>query len=826
MVKRTIRHLIPLVYIALVLLSILLILKPGSSIFFYKYSIKRDRIDHDSGYSYRYLINASPLIFSYEGILLYEDGKPLEHTLSTQVVDKGGGNFSLSDPSSGKFYLYFSTTDNSDPRSGNKQFKIFYPVVFLSLASGINYLTVLLLGIAWFLFYVFKSAPLRQSLKPSPANFFGVFDSFIDQEVTRVFSPIISLRPLDYFKRTAWNNLFFLTIVAAYFYVFMEWLFFVTKPSFMDLMGWIEKVEILLVTGFIIAMVSGILLLICFGLDFLITRRRRTALLLYVGTLIPATILSVTCLLLVDNFTYTIFKFGIVSTDSILRWAYGMAFIVSFIYLYTRILAASGLRGEIRPHKQVSRISSLLMGSLMMVSALPVLADVGVGYFNRLESMGIQGSPGRIARRPNILLLGSDGLSAENLSAYGYNRDTTPTLRKLAQDSLLAENAFPNAAHSSGSDISILTGKAPTKSRVLYPPDILKGADAYQHLPGILSKMGYSTVELGVTYYVDAYQMNLLDGFDSVNLSTYNENEVVRFARERGGGDTVYFASRLAERVFSRLSHIFFIKKMINPYTIVIQPISKQSDRERLERLEALIRESDRPLFVHIHMMGTHGPRFTPEQQVFSVGEVQDKDWMTDFYDDGILNFDRYVGEILDTLMTTGKLDNTVIIIYSDHAMISEIRHRTPLIMHFPNREYVGRIQNNVENLDIAPTILDYMGLPQPDWMDGRSLLKSNFSEHRLIFSSGIFYAVSIGGGFRAVDTSRAKPPFYQFGYINMIDCSNWYRLDLIRFTLLSGKIPGHTSPCNEDSMPTLEQAKAEMVKYLADNGFDVSTIP
>jgi hypothetical protein len=547
---------------------------------------------------------------------------------------------------------------------------------------------------------------------------------------------------------------------------------------------------------------------------------------LYIGALIPTFIFSVTCLLLVDNFTYTVFKFGIVSTDGIWRGAYGLAFSILFCYIYTRVLRSSGINGQLESHKQPSRVLDIFISGLMTVSIILFLVQLGTGYFDHFEGTGWQGASGHIAKRPNILLIAGDGLNAANLSAYGYELDTTPTLRKLAQDSLLAENTFSNAPHSSGSDISILTGKLPTQTRVLYSPDILKGVDAYQHLPGILRKLGYSTVEIGVNHYVDAYQMNLLDGFDRVNRKTFNENEWVRFAREWGGGDSLYFASSLIQRVTSRLSHIFFLQMMVNPYTIVTQPICNLCDRERLEQLQTLIRESDHPLFVHVHMMGTHGPKFSSEQQVFSRGEIQDEGWMLDFYNDGVLNFDRYIGELLDTLKTTGKLDNTVIIIYSDHAMKYDVRVRTPLIVHFPRNEYSGRIQNNVQNLDIAPTILDYLGVPQPDWMGGLSLLKGNPPEHRLVFSSGVLHSIQISGGILVTDPTREKSLFYHLDFLNAIDCNHWYQFDLIHFELMSGEIAGHTSPCEEDSMLTLEQAKAELTRHLSDNGYDISLLP
>jgi hypothetical protein len=146
--------------------------------------------------------------------------------------------------------------------------------------------------------------------------------------------------------------------------------------------------------------------------------------------------------------------------------------------------------------------------------------------------------------------------------------------------------------------------------------------------------------------------------------------------------------------------------------------------------------------------------------------------------------------------------------------------------MHFPRNEYSGQIQNNVQNLDITPTILDYLGLPKPDWMGGFSLIKGNPPEHRLLFSSGVLHTIPISAGIRIIDPTREKSPFYHLDFLNVIDCSHWYQLDLIHFELMSGEIAGHTSPCDEDSMLTPEQAKAELARHLSDNGYDISTLP
>ena len=121
---------------------------------------------------------------------------------------------------------------------------------------------------------------------------------------------------------------------------------------------------------------------------------------------------------------------------------------------------------------------------------------------------------------PNILLITGDGINASHTSLYGYERDTTPTLKALAATSLVAENAFPNSSNTMSGLLSIYTSKYPTQTRVLYAPDILKNADAYQHMPGILKSLGYYSAQFTHAYFADAYSMNMLSAFDIANGRT------------------------------------------------------------------------------------------------------------------------------------------------------------------------------------------------------------------------------------------------------------------------------------------------------------------
>jgi glucan phosphoethanolaminetransferase (alkaline phosphatase superfamily) len=813
-----------LILFGVAILSILLIIKPGASIFHIKQNVNIEEVKPHDGQAYRYPINLNSLIFPAEGGMLFEDGQLLERTYTAEVVKEGLGKYSLVDHEDGSYFLNFSASNNSNPLTNGKAYTLFFKVIFLSRPMGITMLGILILGLVWFLMFAYKSPVRRQALAASPSNIWLVLNDFLFQEIPRILTPITNPEMIINFRRRLWIDLITFSAGAAYFYVFMEWFFFVTKPSFMDLMSWFDKIEIFFVSSFTLAIISMALVIVLAGLDFLLSKIRINTLPIFLGTLIPSFILAAIFLLLVDNFTYTIFNFGIVSSVGIWRYAYGLGFLILFIYINSRILEALSLRGKPKPPLIIHRYGLTLIACLFIASAGFALTQYRIGSSENTKTISRVEDNNQAATRPNILIIGSDGLNASNLSVYGYERETTPALSELAKTSLVAENVFANASHSTGSVASILTGKPAAQTRVTHTTNILNGIDAYQHLPGILRNIGYHNVEIGVRKYVDAYNINMLDGFDTVNKRSFVESKPVRTARALGLGINAYFASGLVDRISDRLLHVFFIRKMENPYAIVTQPVGFQQDQDRLNQLVDLIKDTERPLFVHVHMIGTHGPLFSPEKQKFSVGKTQDEKWMTDFYDDSILAFDNYIGELVKALEENDKINNTILIIYTDHPMKYDIRLRIPLLIHFPNNQYAGQLKVNSQNLEIAPTILDYLGIQSPLWMEGQSLIEDAPQKNRLIF--GTSTEPPVGLSENLIASILGKPPFYQFTYFIVIDCQKWHSLNLISMTWDSGIVAGHTNPCTEDSLLSMDQIKDALAEYLSTNGFDISTLP
>jgi hypothetical protein len=637
----------------------------------------------------------------------------------------------------------------------------------------------------------------------------------------------------------SWRTLFLQTLLAAYAYAFMEWLFFATKPSFMDALALGKKMELFLLTGLIVAVfgLTPVLVLRVLGLIPGPTKRFQVFQLL--AGIIPALLAAAMSLLLIDNFTYTVFRFGIVTSQGALRAGYAVLAVILLLLWYRQALTRAMVPAPVLskpkaagPRSRRPGVSAAALGWSAGV-ALTALSIV-IGLVRIFTSTAVAGETAAAAERlPHIVLLAGEGLDSKWMSVYGYPRDTTPNLRQLAETGLLAENNFTNAAHTTGSEFSLLTGKYPAATRLLYSPNILQGQDAYEHLPGILRRAGYTTVQITFPYYIDAYDVNMQEGFDEVNGRSLGEEGIFPFARRFHWEDAGYFLPQLTARIFDRLRHIFFLREMPDPYHEVIQAIdpnrvAKMTDQARIGRLTRVLRDAESPTFVHVHLMETHGPMFYPRSRVFSSAEIQDKEWMRDFFDDAILDYDAYVGEFVKYLQGAGLWDYTLLIVYSDHVDGWKSNDRIPLLIHFPGGEHAGRIRNNTQNLDIAPTILDYLGMEKPAWMSGQSLLAGEPPALRPIISAGVLQSkiyCAPPDWWCSIDPAISQPPFFQFGFLQLVICQKMARLDLNINYYSELAVFDHTAPCPAADLPDRNAVHALMVEHLRTYGFDVSSL-
>lgn len=449
-----------------------------------------------------------------------------------------------------------------------------------------------------------------------------------------------------------------------------------------------------------------------------------------VATLTAACLAPLFCLA-IENFAYTVFGLGLKNTThAAIKVLYMAASVGLAVYVYKshRSLAGTALF-------QGSGAALVLLG-LTAASAITLAHNAG------LLSTDPETSVAREVRSPyNVVILSSDGINASNLGIYGYERATTPFLSSIEQELLIADYAFSNNASTTGSITSLLTGRLPTKTGVVYAPDAMRASEARKSLPALLRKAGYFTSNFAVPYYADSRSVNMIDAFD-VEFGVEIAKEDAWLSPIDAPNQRLYVSNFYRE--WSNIAFdMVFLGEAQNLFDNVEDQRRNQTNKagkgqleaERLATVRAMIRTKDR-FFSNTHFMTSHGAKFPIERAFFAKGQQQSKGWMIDFYDDAILVFDQRIAAVYEELKQAGKLETTILIVTSDHGMRYDSTRRIPLLMRLPNRMKVGRIGKNVQSIDVAPTILDALGMDKPSWMTGTSLLRhEDIPADRPIFS-------------------------------------------------------------------------------------------
>jgi hypothetical protein len=175
-------------------------------------------------------------------------------------------------------------------------------------------------------------------------------------------------------------------------------------------------------------------------------------------------------------------------------------------------------------------------------------------------------------------------------------------------------------------------------------------------------------------------------------------------------------------------------------------------------------------------------------------------------------------------LEARGKLDNTVVVFNSDHGIEWRTDVRIPLIFFFPDNTNAGRLSTTAQLLDVAPTLLDYLGVDRPPWMAGRSLIGPERDRRRPVIATHDNVGIRVKrGGLWLRGTSA--PPFFGLGVLSMVVCDKVFKLDVTTNTLSVDTVAGVTTPCDAADRPNAAVARESLVQHLREHGYDVSSL-
>lgn len=345
----------------------------------------------------------------------------------------------------------------------------------------------------------------------------------------------------------------------------------------------------------------------------------------------------------------------------------------------------------------------------------------------------------------NVIFVLVDTLRADHTSLQGYSRATTPFLDQLAEEGVVFKHARSQAGCTYPSMNSMLTSR--------YPFDFLSGEpgeigipEEYPSIAEVLKAEGYFTAAVSASPIVRATpsKHNPTAGFGR-GFDVFDETCLWG----RAG-----CVNKRAEEILIDIEEPFFLYlHYMDPHDPYKPPISHRRFSSAYEGFEFIAEGNPVPIS---EMLYDDGPKF----------DVDDHDiqHLVDLYDDEIFYFDDMLRKLVAKLRESGKLDDSIFILTSDHGEEflehGHVKHcrgvwntltHVPMFIRAPGIEGGTRIDTSVEALDLVPTIVDYLHLSseQPDF-EGRSLLPlliEDMTETR--------YAFSDQSKYRGVDDGR-----------------------------------------------------------------------
>lgn len=394
----------------------------------------------------------------------------------------------------------------------------------------------------------------------------------------------------------------------------------------------------------------------------------------------------------------------------------------------------------------------------------------------------------KMEKQPNILFIIVDALRARNLGCYGYAKQTSPHIDSLAEEGILFENAFSCAPCTYPSLTSIFSGEYPLSHGI-----VAQGANELPHqkaerlepgtvfLPEVLKSKGYTTLAVD---WLGGWLKRGYDYYSGLGGLVPQRYKLYRLIWKLIGRPLDY-----AGRRFTLSWANFFYQHKIHARTITEQTI------------DLIKKVHDRNFFLFVHYWDTHIPYNPPKGYVdrlirsdygedmsieqvvkqlrpkqgwyirkrLAVGIKTVNEAMAR-YDAAIAYVDNEIGRLIRILEAEGILDQTFVIVTSDHGEslaehqiyfchhgLYDVTVHVPIIFRYPDRfPRNTRMGNLVQHVDVVPTLLDVVGVDRSLYTDNKSafhLIQSKSHKSREV----VFIEEADAERKRAIRTDRYK---------------------------------------------------------------------
>jgi arylsulfatase A-like enzyme len=371
-----------------------------------------------------------------------------------------------------------------------------------------------------------------------------------------------------------------------------------------------------------------------------------------------------------------------------------------------------------------ARLVDLASRSATGFAGITLLLAIGLISWEKMRARAVADLPPARTGAPNVLLIILDTVRAWNMGLYGYARPTTPELERWAEGGMVFDRVLATAPWTLPSHASMFTGRYAHELATNWNTPLEKGPPT---LAEVLAERGYATAGIVANYRYTGWETGLSRGF-----ARYVDYHITLGEMLRSAALTTSF-----HKTFATL--------------LGLPPLRPRIDARDINRwfLDWLAeREPGRPFFVFLNYLDAHDP-YDPSpgfQRKFAPGpraaRPPDGEHVTEeaaqaelrLYDAAIAYLDSAVGGVLAELQRRNELANTIVILTSDHgeefaehgimghaASLYRASVEIPLVMSFPGKIPAGRVTRSVSLRNLAATILDLSGNPDPR-IPGQSL--------------------------------------------------------------------------------------------------------
>ncbi|MBN1621745.1 MAG: sulfatase [Endomicrobiales bacterium] len=395
---------------------------------------------------------------------------------------------------------------------------------------------------------------------------------------------------------------------------------------------------------------------------------------------------------------------------------------------------------------RLRHITYIIIGSFLLFRAVSFFLQGDFSKYLASRKPGVFNQD-----KYNIIYISITNLRHKHLGTYGYFRKTSPNIDKLAKHSLVFDNAYTHASWTLPAAISLFTSQYPVQHKIFDGRMHADGSmpvldDGVITLVDVLKSNGYVTAAFtGDRDYIHPY--GLIGRFD------YSEYYLSPKNKKPEEEEEEYLWAKygvMSNVIPNAINWLRENKDKGNPFLLYLQgydihyPFALPKKIDKFDPdYEGDIDfsrfywnyEAQEPVIINNKKY--YSLKTTSEddnmQVLFSNRDIEH---MIALYDGEIFNADKWIGRLLNYLYANDLLNNTIIIISTEHGeMIGEhgrfmrsgplkdtfydpVLH-IPLIIYHPMFEH-KRIKGIVQLIDIAPTILSFSGIKKPSSFRGK----------------------------------------------------------------------------------------------------------